>query len=516
MVAKNIQQASAEGDAFDQGLNDRFAQLVASTTQSEIARRTGVSPQNINHYLKGVRIPASFCAKLVGALGVNPAWLLTGEGSRMLSDVSADTSAMAGDLLDLVKAMEAVTKKKLGSLAGNKQLMALRELNDTLISFESLQTKLNAHSEPVFRNIIEEMKNAIAKMDLDRLDSLARSGEQVNRLCHDVVLQREFKTCLAQRALFRREGDRTRQLYRDVVFSHVASGEEITPEACGHIYQFIITLRGELRLKEASRVCDAFIDLLRDHGETWEQYHQLVTLGGWLDVERGELGTGLPKLVAAHSRTPVAGRAANTSLMLCHGMFFAGAMTYEDVERTELFEPIGSQSRAAYALWTVDKKQLKSFAGTRDQQKGAFAFAGAMVLLFAELTLEALNGPSKNWLLQAERRCAQAWEKESNRLPREQYMTPIAIGQLARLCGAMDKARTYVIAAQEFIDQVEPERTPPLLYRALHYRNVLHVFKGSKSSREKELLTRAREFFVTHVEKGYGLFRGVVEAAMKP
>ncbi|MCA8946964.1 MAG: helix-turn-helix transcriptional regulator, partial [Planctomycetes bacterium] len=156
-------------------LNSRLATLAEDRSLSDIARRTGTSVANVSRYISGTRIPGEFCAALVRGLGVNPSWLLTGEGSPFLSDVTEGTAQMAGDVLELVEAMNAVTHMRLGALTGKHHLKVLRELNDALLRYEELRARLNAHSAPIFKQLVDDLGAALGKLDIERAHDLRKA-----------------------------------------------------------------------------------------------------------------------------------------------------------------------------------------------------------------------------------------------------------------------------------------------------------------------------------------------------
>ena len=83
-------------------LQERLQFLLSSHSQADIARRTETQRMNVTRYLRGTRVPAEFCVALVEGMGVNPAWLLTGEGNPYLADLSGATRSMASDMVQLV------------------------------------------------------------------------------------------------------------------------------------------------------------------------------------------------------------------------------------------------------------------------------------------------------------------------------------------------------------------------------------------------------------------------------
>lgn len=59
----------------------RMAMRVAAVTNGDMAKRTGLSPDNVSHFVRGERLPTiNNLAKLLRALpGVDARWLVTGD-----------------------------------------------------------------------------------------------------------------------------------------------------------------------------------------------------------------------------------------------------------------------------------------------------------------------------------------------------------------------------------------------------------------------------------------------------
>lgn len=132
-------------------LQSRLNEFARAYSRAEIARKTETSVVNVSRYLKGTRVPAEFCMALVRQFGVNANWLLAGQGSLFVSDLATQHGQMAGDLLELVEAMSAVAKMRLGSIAGRDHMKLLRQLNDSLGTYERLREKLNQQSKGSLR-----------------------------------------------------------------------------------------------------------------------------------------------------------------------------------------------------------------------------------------------------------------------------------------------------------------------------------------------------------------------------
>lgn len=57
----------------------RLRSLTEEFSVNEVARRTETPESNVHRYIRGAKVPADFCGRLVQEFHVNPTWLLTGE-----------------------------------------------------------------------------------------------------------------------------------------------------------------------------------------------------------------------------------------------------------------------------------------------------------------------------------------------------------------------------------------------------------------------------------------------------
>ena len=221
-MTASIDSTSAEA------VRGRLNILTENHAQAEIARRTGFPPANVHRFLKGGKIPADFCGAVVREFGINPAWLLTGEGAPRLSDVTEGTMRMAGNVLELVEAMSAVARMRLGSLTGKHHLRVLRELNDALEDHERLRERLNEHSHPVFQKLVEDIRATMEKRDLERATDLIKAAEQVQRLCADDKLSLELDAHHAHLAFLMRDFETSADYRRRVFIRQLAGSIEFS------------------------------------------------------------------------------------------------------------------------------------------------------------------------------------------------------------------------------------------------------------------------------------------------
>ncbi len=279
-------------------LRERLAHLAKDRTEkdrtkAEIARKTATSPTNVVRYLGGTRMPTEFSAALVKGLGVNPAWWLTGEGTPFLADVTAGTTAMGGNLLELVEAMNAVTRMKLGALAGKQHLKVLRELNDALDAHERLRAKLNEHSRGIFEQLLADIERCLNEYKVQPAAGLLKAAEQVGRLCDDTELHRKLLSYQASYFAFVRDLGKALPFQRKLLQRLLADSGAPDEAGLRNAVNLVLTLMTLSRLPEAQRVCEAVLKLAPPATPRWSALALLAFLKGRLMAEHGELLPGL-------------------------------------------------------------------------------------------------------------------------------------------------------------------------------------------------------------------------------
>ena len=73
---------------------DRVFEAAGCSTQAELAKFLGIRQSTIASAKKKGKIPAEWLVKLLRAKRVNPEWVVTGQGARMLQAVEHDVTAM--------------------------------------------------------------------------------------------------------------------------------------------------------------------------------------------------------------------------------------------------------------------------------------------------------------------------------------------------------------------------------------------------------------------------------------
>lgn len=487
---------------FDEEIRERLRTLVKTRSQSDLARKTATLVSTVNRYLKSTKIPGEFCTAVINGLGVNPAWLMTGEGTPFLADVSAGTSEMASNLLELVEAMNQVAKMKLGALTGQHHLKVLRELNDALERYEALRAVLNKRTRSVFRELLDSLRKALQDMDMQRATEVRKAALQVSRLCDDPQLNVEFDGL--QEFYEHIFGDQVKalELSRKVfVKSLAASDVTMDKDHAALAINLVVSLHRADRCREARRICRATLALYEDVGSDWGRYKQLQALHAVLNIELGNMREGLRDL---HDTYPVLPDQMKRGFSgkLVESMLLSGLTPLE-------YAPaIGEDSSAKaialvrFAALVDDLEHVKSFL----KKYGGDDRTGIPEDSIWDAYARGLTGENKNALAGFEA----AVNAERGRIavrPAQEFAYMACAAHLARVAGDDKKARKYHDDAQALLEGLDKQVNPQMLALALHHRNALALYpEDSKAKQTKDARTAALKFFKKHHEQGYGAF----------
>ncbi|MCG3185040.1 MAG: hypothetical protein ICCCNLDF_03222 [Planctomycetes bacterium] len=487
---------------FDEEIRERLRTLVKTRSQSDLARKTATLVSTVNRYLKSTKIPGEFCTAVINGLGVNPAWLMTGEGTPFLADVSAGTSEMASNLLELVEAMNQVAKMKLGALTGQHHLKVLRELNDALERYEALRAVLNKRTRSVFRELLDSLRKALQDMDMQRATEVRKAALQVSRLCDDPQLNVEFDGL--QEFYEHIFGDQVKalELSRKVfVKSLAASDVTMDKDHAALAINLVVSLHRADRCREARRICRATLALYEDVGADWGRYKQLQALHAVLNIELGNMREGLRDL---HDTYPVLPDQMKRGFSgkLVESMLLSGLTPL-------VYAPaIGEDSSAKaialvrFAALVDDLEHVKSFL----KQYGGDDRTGIPEDSIWDAYARGLTGENKNAVADFEA----AVNAERGRIavrPAQEFSYMACAAHLARVAGDDKQARKYHEDAQALLEGLDKQVNPQMLALALHHRNALALYpEDSKAKQTKEARAAALKFFKKHHEQGYGAF----------
>ncbi|MCB9935972.1 MAG: helix-turn-helix transcriptional regulator [Planctomycetes bacterium] len=488
-------------------IQKRLTELAQQHSQADISRKTEFSRNNVSRYVNGTRMPIEFAAALVEGLGVNPAWLLTGEGTPYLSDISGGTREMAGDLLALVEAMAAVNRMRLGSLTGKHHLGVLRELNEALSKYEGLRANLNKHSRAIFLKLIEDTRAALMKRDLNRAETLLQALGQVSRLTDDDHLRAQYEG--VQSHFHHYAGDseaalpHQRRSYLSFLVNHGRFDEWMLPEA----HNFVSVLHACSRLHEARRCARAAFAMTDNSAPTLE------VAAATLDLELGDLQRGLDSLRRQLPLVP-ADYAHNVEHSLARGQLLEGSM---NIHQAVTFggDTEAKWSRlASWATFSERKEDLRLVAelgiGRRKGLLDPENVLAVQVSCLREVLAEGGATAAQRLLVHIEN--TQQKGDAVSRLGEQVLAT-----QLFRLGGQRKQALKHLEHAQELIDSLDPELTPRVEVRALHARNVLLLLDDAPKAEAHQRMRRQAEAFVKdYFDRGYHCLKPLAELLATP
>lgn len=496
-----IAEAPVSTHVYDEQIRERVRHLVKTRSQSDLARKTNTLVSTVNRYLKTTKIPAEFCASIINGLGVNPAWLMSGEGTPYLADVSAGTSEMATNLLELVEAMNQVAKMRLGALTGQHHLKVLRELNDALERYEALRVVLNRRTRTVFRELLDSLKKAMHDLDQQRAGEVRKAAQQVARLCDDPELTVEFDNL--QEFYEQIFGDQTRalELSRKVFVKSLGAADvTMDKDHMALAINLVVSLHKADRCREARRICRATLALYEDVGHDWGRFGQLTALNAVLDIELGNLREGLRML---HDTYPVLPEALQRSFsgklvetMLLSGLApleYAGAIGLDSTSKAAAlvrFAGLVEDTEAVKKLWQRYKGDEKH---------------GLPVDSIWEAYARVLTGKDSP---QAFDKAVQTERSRMAVRPTQEFAYAACASQLARLAGDEKAARKHFDEAAAKLAALDAQVNPQMLALALHWANALKLFgREREASASGKTCAAARTFFKQHFERGYGAFQ---------
>lgn len=279
-------------DSQNDAVRQRLRVLAARFPQAEIARRTGTSPANVHRYLRVGKVPVSFCAALVREFQVNPAWLLTGEGGVLLSDVRAPVQQLGGDMLELVETMGAVTRMRLGELAARPDQKTLRSLGESLDSLERMRHTLNKRAGPLLQGTLTELQRSFGPMQMDRAGNLIETARKLSRLTMDDALLEQLDAAESTYHYLTARVESALEFERRVFARRTRAGVIRSGPELNSTLQFTMLLRETGRLREGRRVCRAVLALAAESADD-PTYKVMQLLEANLCVELGDLAEGL-------------------------------------------------------------------------------------------------------------------------------------------------------------------------------------------------------------------------------
>ncbi len=489
-------------------LRARLNEVIRDSSQANVARRTGTPRASLSRYLKDRKIPADFCVRLVKRLGVNPGWLLSGEGAAYSAQMTASARTAALGILELTEALSATLRAQTAALATAPSARVLRELSARIDEVERLETRLVDVVRPVFDRLLIELDEAYYGGREAQATALLESLKQAARLARDAAMEDRLDEALAFRENQRGNFAGAMEI-RSRCFHRSLLRRGGRPEDwCEQDSNYLGNLYHCFRLEEARRAARLLLALHAGSSDSPE--HSLIRYhAGYLDFELGRARRGWRLMAEAHPRAPAAQR------QFLQGSYFqsqllTGLFAMDDAVALALglwqgfVQPARSgmaRSLARSALWIESLPALESVTrhferdldGSEDRGFRLLALqvrAVTALLSGAPLGDEAcdLDEP----LLQESLACSEH---------RLRFPALLFAAQRARLAGD-PRATDFVRECAELLAAMAPEYIPWLALRVLHARNVLGLEAGDESWLGPARVG-ARSFLAQHRARGY-------------
>lgn len=488
----------------DDEIRERLRALVEEHAQAKVARRTHTPQPSLSGYLRGRRIPADFCARIIREFGVNPNWLLTGEGAQYRSDVSGDVEKTGSNLLALIEAMDAVTRMTIGSLIGNDQRELLRNLNTRLAAHETLQASLEEQVRPVFEKLLDDLTRSLLA-DAADTDSLLAASTQISRLCKDPHLLTRYEGLRA--AIESARGNRLASLdARQQLFRRNFLEPQLNHSQFMEDTNYAASLYHNFRIREAYRVMTALIALRADQSDH-EGYWQYMFTAGLTAAQLGNIEEALELLQRAYPRVPKENRLFDyPNLLNC--LLLAGTMDLAEAvaaEQARVAEAEKTARLGSYAALTrfgisfdlchlLEPIAAISIPWLENEESTSGDLLGIQHrVLLGQLSLKAyLNSDSIQQHLES-------------RYRRDRAIGNVFAAQAARSTEDPKAKKFHEVAKNEF-GSFEPEEDPPILLRFLHARNGLLLYSPGEPEHDE-----GGQVLRTHLKQGYGCLRTLPE-----
>lgn len=481
----------------EQALLERLKILLRDSTQAGIARRTARPRNSLTRYLRGGKIPLEFGASLVAELGVNPAWLLAGELPVYLADVPAVSADLGNELLQMIRAIDNVSKLKLGALTGRGHAKALREVADTLDRYGSLSARLNRMSAPVLRDLLNQAGTAIEHGDYDRARAIEKVAGRVSEFCDDSGLSRDLQSLRALIHHVDQATDRTLAICSHNFRSALSMDAKLDAIA-KPATRYAQVLRGSRSARMAKRVVRMAMSLAEDTDRTSMSYLALFGQEIMANVELGLFG-GMGEAVDYFVHH--AGRQAQP--------YVESVKCYHHLHRGTWNARTLAGSR--FASFAAASMVLNASCVTDDEEIIERALRRAREVMNPQMPLNQYHVRRGEEVLMALRGKPVPEEPLANRIfgppgdDADHFGLLVSRAHLLRLSGD-NRAIRVMREAQARLAETPPDRIQLPVTVALHLKNVLSgVSPNTRSTKDAALRKSAEQLYRQRIAQGFAL-----------
>lgn len=477
----------------------RISSLCKQFSLSEVARRSDTPISSVHRYVGGARVPAEFCAALVQGLGVNPAWLLLGEGAPMLADVPQRTAKVAGGMLEIVEAMNAVAHMRLGSLAGKENRKVLRELDDAMKRHEALRGRLNENVLPVVNELLLGVATALERRELTRAAELHAALSQLMRFCDDPSLRVKFEN---QNAALNYAAGRRREaaeIQRRNFMALLGDARASTDEILRQAHNLAASLAGIGMNADATATARAALDLVEPRRERPPMWFVLQGLLGLMELEFGNPAAGLPRMARAMAEFSLPQQAPLASLLRMAAGFVGVGMNVRAILAQEPLRPACLTGLLQYAVWEENQSSLEAILKT-GKALGPEPWRnshlnGEQVEILVGLMKRKRKGAPPEPSEAALARCRAM-------VGSGEFLLEVYLAQREWVAGRPEESLRATHAAQRVLDNDPPSVGHEVITLALHHRNWI------RAQPQGEPAAKARAFFTEMKAKGFACFAG--------
>jgi hypothetical protein len=401
---------------------------------------------------------------------------------------------MGADLLELVRALSAVERMRLGSLTGKHHLRVLRELNDALKQHEALRGRLNEQTQPVFKRLLDDVGRCLDKADLEQAGDLLRAAEQVSRLCDDEVLALKLDSCRSLYAYLCRDFEHSIEIQRRTLVRRLAGIKLIDADNSMWAGNFALSLTATGRLREARRVCEAALALGRDSDGAWKT--ELEVLAGGLTIDLGELKAGLARMQNAGPRAAHVMWNDNPGYLV-RGLLWGGMLDFDGAVNTGVERRGKARQLLRFSCWLEDsaliERALHGWVSSAPGDVHTHVPEQDLDTIHARALLAALQGRKSAWKL---------FEDGLKTLPPHQrsrttdpFHEAAIAAQLKQHTATPGVARKSVTQAFKLWDAIPEEFSPMFEYTSLACRTAVRTKAPDAARAQKWLADRATTGF---------------------
>ena len=483
----------------------RLQEIIDGSSQASVARKTGTPQASVSRYLRDRKIPAEFCARLATQVGVNPLWLLTGEGGPYLADISPEARQSGAKLLELLQGMESASTLQLNALLGRHDRRDLVELDRCIDRIDALRAAVREQVVPVFAQIEEACTLCVTEGKEAEAEAHLLALARLLRLCPDRDLLDSFDEISSDVHFLRGQFDEQLERIRSLFLRGLSDPRTARAEDLRRHNKYVWTLYQNFHLAEAQKIAEVLEALYRDHrADEW--YARLALGVGIMQMELGDLERGVERMRRAFDLSRERDFRTFTRPWVLLGFVLRGDFDLQEAvgaererlrsrshfERSVAARMLARQALALecpLALAAVEEELGEDLAWS-DEHRGECIGASVAAVR------QSLEGGDPT-------RLATFLEHPGVRASREAEIVKrveveIRTRQIARLCGVEEVAAAARAAVLAHFNGMSSEQTPWLVLRWAHHANVLRASDSDDGER-----AAADAFLRFHRERGY-------------